>query len=248
MPDYRRSRYIQHSYHQLFVIMLCVTGASLLPLSSPAEPTGATLTGRVIFRGTVPLPEVVTVTRDPEICGATRTLQPLLVQPGTNGVGSAVVSLTGERLPSPVDRSDQSEAATITNDHCAFTPHVEVLRVGQALEIGNRDPLLHNTHITIETRTFFNVAMVASGKPVRKIMKQPGLFHVRCDVHRFMQGYVVAFDHPYYTVTQTNGDFRLVGLPPGRQQIRVWHETLGILQREVTVPAQVDISLTLEFP
>ena len=245
MPDYRRSRYIQHVCHQLFVIMLCVTGASLLPLSSPAEPTGATLTGKVIFRGAVPPPEVATITRDPEICGATRILQPLLVQPGTHGVQHAVVSLVGEHRP-PL--SDPPEATKITNDHCAFTPHVEALRVGQALEIGNRDPRLHNTHITIETHTFINVAMVTGAKPVKKTIKQPGLFHVRCDVHRFMQGYVVAFDHPYYTVTQANGDFRLMGLPPGRQQITVWHESLGTFQREVMVPAQGEISLTLEFP
>ena len=245
MPDYKRSRYIQHFCHQWFVIMLCVTGASLLPLSSPAEPTGATLTGKVIFRGTVPLPEVATVTRDPEICGATRILQPLLVQPGTHGVQHAVVSLVGEHRP-PL--SDPPEATEITNDHCAFSPHVNTLRVGHLLEVSNRDPLLHNTHITLKAHTFFNVAMVAGGKPIKKKVKQPGLYHVLCDVHRFMQGYVVAFDHPYYTVTQANGDFRLVGLLPGRQQIRVWHETLGILQREVMVPAQGEISLTLEFP
>jgi plastocyanin len=236
---------IPYSYLQLFAIVLLVTGASLVPRPSPAEQGGATLTGRVIFRGAVPPPEVVAVTRDPEICGATRTLAPLLVQPSTHGVQYAVVSLAGAQLTPP---PDPPATTTITNDHCAFSPPVETLRVGQPLEIGNRDPLLHNTHITIDTRTFVNVAMVAGGKPVRKIIKQPGLFQIRCDVHRFMQGYVVAFDHPYHTVTQTTGEFRLTGLPPGKQQLTVWHATLGTLQREVTIPTQGDISLTLEFP
>jgi plastocyanin len=199
----------------------------------------------VIFRGAIPPPEVVTVTRDPEICGATRTLQPLLVQSGTHGVQHAVVSLAGTPLTPP---PNPPATTAIANDHCAFSPHVETLRVGQALEVGNRDPLLHNTHITIETRTFFNVAMVAGGKPIQKVVKQPGLFQVRCDVHRFMHGYVVAFDHPYHTVTQATGEFRMVGLPPGKQQLTVWHETLGTLQREIMVPAQGDLSLTLEFP
>ncbi|THJ24997.1 MAG: hypothetical protein CAF45_002465 [Nitrospira sp. CG24E] len=245
MPGHRISSRIRRSLARLFVVSLFITGASLAPLPSPAEQVGATLTGRVIFRGAVPPPEVVPVTRDSEICGATRTLQPLLVQPGTQGVQYAVVSLAGAPLTPP---KDPPTTMAIANDHCAFSPHVETLRVGQPLEIGNRDPLLHNTHITIEMRTFFNVAMVASGKPVRKIVKQPGLFQVRCDVHRFMQGYVVAFDHPYHTVTQATGEFRLTGLPPGKQQLTVWHETLGILQREVTIPTQGDVSLTLEFP
>ena len=245
MPNHRHVRDSRRTYPLLFVVILLVTGASAVPLLSSAEQTGATLTGRVIFRGTVPPPNVVTVTRDPTICGATRILQPLAVQSRTHGVWHAVVSLEGASLPPP---TDPPEATAITNDHCAFDPHVEATRVGQALEIGNRDPLLHNTHITIDTRTFFNVAMVAGGKPVKKVVKQPGLFNIRCDVHRFMQGYVVAFEHPYYTVTEANGDFRLVGVPPGRHQVTVWHETLGTLQREVTVPAQGDVSLTLEFP
>ena len=236
---------IYYSCTRLSVVILLIAGASLLPLCSSAESTGATLTGQVIFRGAVPPPEVVTVTRDPEICRATRTLQPLVVQPDTYGVLNAVVSLKGENF-SP--SAELPGAIAITNDHCAFSPHVNTLRIGQPLEVGNRDPLLHNTHITIETRTFFNVAMVAGGRPVKKVVKQPGVFQVRCDVHRFMQGYVMAFDHPYHTVTQANGEFQLAGLPPGLQQIRVWHETLGTLQREVTVPAQGTVSLTLEFP
>lgn len=237
--------YMHRSCTRLLAVTLLVAEASLLPLHSSAEPPGAPLTGRVIFRGAVPPPEVVAVTRDPEICGATRTLEPLLVQPGTHGVQYAVVSLAGAQLTPP---PDPPATTAIANDHCAFSPHVETLRVGQSLEISNRDPLLHNTHITIDTRTFFNVAMVAGGKPIHKVVKQPGLFQVRCDVHRFMQGYVVAFDHPYHTVTQATGEFRMVGLPPGKQQLTVWHETLGTLQHEVTIPAQGDVSLTLEFP
>ena len=237
--------YHTRSCTQLLIVILLVAGACLLPLRSSADQTGATLTGRVIFRGAIPPPEVVTVTRDPTICGATRTLQPLLVQSGTHGVLHAVVSLVGTSLPPLID---PPEITKIANDRCAFNPHVEALRVGQPLKVSNRDPLLHNTHITLETRTFFNVSMVAGGKPVKKTIKQPGLFHVRCDVHRFMQGYVVAFDHPYYSVTPDTGEFRLMGVPPGRHQLTVWHETLGTLQREVTVPAQGDVSLTLEFP
>ncbi len=245
MLGHRNSSHIRRSLARLLVVSLFITGTSLAPRPSPAEPIGATLTGRVLFRGAIPPPEVVTVTRDPEVCGATRILQPLVVDPRTHGLRHAVVSLAGAPLPiSP----DPSEATAIANDHCAFSPHVETIRIGQPLEIGNRDPLLHNTHITIDTRTFFNVAMVAGGKPVRKRVKQPGLLQIRCDVHRFMQGYVVAFDHPYHTVTQATGEFRMVGLPPGKQQLTVWHETLGTLQHEVTIPAQGDVSLTLEFP
>jgi hypothetical protein len=57
----------------------------------------------------------------------------------------------------------------------------------------------------------------------------------------------MTFDHPYYA-TQTSGEFRIVGRPPGHHQFTLWHETLGTLQREVTVPPEGDVPLTLEVP
>ena len=178
-------------------------------------------------------------------------LQPLAVQSRTNGVLNAVVSIEGVRLPPPADQPNPpslTEPTMIANNNCAFGPHVEATSVGNAIQVGNHDPILHNTHITIDGRTFFNVAMVSGGKPVRKVVKRPGLFYLRCDVHRFMQGYVVAFDHPYYSVTQASGDFRIVGVPPGRHKLTVWHESLGTLQREITVPTEGGVPLTIEFP
>ncbi|NOT24453.1 MAG: hypothetical protein HOP22_17255, partial [Nitrospiraceae bacterium] len=69
MPSHRNSSHIRRSLAQLFIVFLFIIGTSLVPRPSPAEQGGATLTGRVLFRGAIPPPEVVTVTRDPEICG-----------------------------------------------------------------------------------------------------------------------------------------------------------------------------------
>lgn len=216
-----------------------------MPLISPAGEIGAVLVGRVVFRGRVPAPEVVTVTRDPKACGETRTIQPLVVDPSTGGIQDAVVSIEGAPT-SPI--TDMTKTTAITNRQCAFTPHIEAIRIGTSLDIRSQDPVLHNTHIKTGKRTFLNVALVPGGNSVTKVIKMPGLYHVQCDAHVFMQGYMVAFDHPYYAVTQTHGDFRIVGVPAGRHQVTVWHETLGSLQREVTVPAQGDVSITIEFP
>lgn len=232
-------------YSIVLLAGVLVTGSGIMPLTSPAGETGAILVGRVVFRGTVPAPEVVTVTRDPKICGGTRTIQPLVVHPSTGGLQDAVVSIEGGHT---FPHTDTTATIAITNTHCAFSPHVETVRVGSALDVRNDDPVLHNTHLTTGHRTFLNVALVPGGNPVAKVIKIPGLYQIRCDAHRFMQGYMVAFDHPYYAVSQTHGDFRIAGVPAGRHRVTVWHETLGAFQREVTVPAQGDVSITIEFP
>lgn len=233
------------SYLLVLSIAILVTESGSMPPPSRAEPAGATLVGRVVFRGAVPPPAVVAVTRDATVCGESRTIQSLVVHPGTGGIQDAVVSI--ERTPS-LPQPDAPAATVIANRQCVFSPHIETIRVGAPLEIRNDDPVLHNTHLMTGSRTFLNVALVPEGHPVVKVIKIPGLYQIRCDAHRFMQGYIMAFDHPWHAVTQTQGDFRIAGVLPGRRQVTVWHETLGTIQREITVPAQGDLSITIEFP
>jgi hypothetical protein len=90
--------------------------------------------------------------------------------------------------------------------------------------------------------------MVPHGPSIQKQVKRPGLLNVKCDAHKFMQGYVLAFDHPYFAVTDEAGRFQMAGIPPGLRRITVWHETLGTLQQEVTVPAQGEISVHIDYP
>lgn len=51
----------------------------------------------------------------------------------------------------------------------------------------------------------------------------------------FMEGYLLVFDHPFYALTNQTGTFRLAGIPPGNHRVRVWHETLGVLEKVVGI-------------
>ncbi len=213
--------------------------------SVPGSPGGATLTGIVTFKGTIPPPQKVTVTRDASFCGSTVTIQPLVAQASTHGVRGAVVSLTEP----PDQHVDASPSPTIIkNRNCAFLSRISATRVGALVEVGNDDPVLHNTHIRSEGKTLLNVAMVPHGPSIQKQVKRPGLLNVKCDAHKFMQGYVWAFDHPYFAVTDEAGRFQMAGIPPGLRRITIWHETLGTLQQEVIVPAQGEISVHIDYP
>ena len=136
----------------------------------------------------------------------------------------------------------------LTNKDCAFKPRVDTITVGQTLILRNDDPMLHNTHIRNGKRTFVNVAQVVGGRQIEKLVKAPGLLNVKCDKHKFMQGYLVAFDHPYFAITNKTGQFRIVDVPPGRWTITVWHETLGSLTASVMVPDRGTMSVNMEFP
>ena len=228
-----------------FGLMTILVTVSASVGSSGGASVGATLNGVVTFRGAIPPPQKVTVSRDTWFCGTTATIQPLLVHATLKSVVDAVVGLS-EPTVQPADT--QPPAAVIRNRQCAFERRISVVRVGARVEVANDDPVLHNTHIRGNGKTILNVAMVAHGENVQKQIRKPGVLDVKCDAHKFMQGYVVAFDHPYFALTDETGHFQIVGAPPGLRRITVWHETLGTLQKEVLVPAEGAISVTFDYP
>src|SRR5262249_50881178 len=68
-----------------------------------------------------------------------------------------------------------------------------------------------------------------------------------CAVHGWMQGNVVVVDNPYYALTDENGKFSITDLPPGKYQVKIWHEYLGELTREVTVSAKTETALNVDL-
>lgn len=236
-----RSTPIQSGRMALLIpILLIVVDVGL----SFGEPHGGTIVGRVTFQGGVPPSKVHKVTQNPKICGTTRTAQPLILDGSSKGVRDAVVSLENLKK-SPAKGPD--EKVTISNRNCAYVPRISTITVGQFLEIKNEDPLLHNTHIWLGKKTIINVAQVAGGRPIKKRIKRSGLMRVKCDRHKFMEAYLVAFDHPYYSLTNDSGQFHIMGVPPGRHEVTVWHETLGTLKKEITVLAGGEVSVTFEY-
>ena len=210
--------------------------------------TGATIVGRVIFRGTVPLPQVIPVTRNPETCGASQSIQPMIVDPVSHGVKDTVVSLALHDESVMPTTDAPATISAITNRTCAFHPRIGIAKTGELLEVRNDDPVMHNTHIFVDDRTFMNVALVAGGRPVQKRVRRPGLLRVTCDAHPFMQGFVMVLDHDLVATTDALGLFSITGVPPGKQEISLWHETLGTLKKQVLVPSQGTVTVTFEYP
>ena len=239
------------------LIALGGAGIALVALSLSAwcgtdsgltAPTGATIVGRVIFRGTVPPPEVIPVTRNPETCGESQSIQPMIVDPVSHGVKDTVVSLALHDESVMPTTDAPSTISTITNRTCAFHPRVGMAKTGDFLETRNEDLVMHNTHIYADNRTFLNVALVAGGKPVQKKVRSPGLMKVTCDAHPFMHGFVMVIDHDFVATTDVLGRFSIAGVPPGKREISLWHETLGALKKQVTVPPQGTVTVTFEYP
>ena len=69
--------------------------------------------------------------------------------------------------------------------------------------------------------------MPAKADPSTKTFdKNEDPFYIKCDVHPWMKTWVVVLDHPYWGVTDADGNYAidLNGLESGEYELCFWHE------------------------
>ncbi|MGH7318957.1 MAG: hypothetical protein ACRELA_04925, partial [Candidatus Rokuibacteriota bacterium] len=140
----------------------------LVALPSTAAAAGSVV-GAVVFRGDVPAPASLEVSKDHETCGTEVPADALVVEPGTRGVASAVVwieGLTGAPATPP--------EARLENRRCRFVPRVLALQVGTELSIVNADPVLHNLRAWLDRRAVLNVVQPTQGQVTQRTIKRAG--------------------------------------------------------------------------
>jgi hypothetical protein len=207
------------------IARLLAATAFLVPAAALA---GGTITGTVRASNAPKALPVVKIAKDAAVCGKEAARDALVV--GADGaLANVVVTLKGvkpSKPPAPV------KGASLDQVGCRYTPHVQAVTVGTALEVLNNDAVLHNVHGTHDGTgspvTVFNIAMPFKGGKSPQLLKRPGAMKLRCDAgHTWMNAWVHVFDHPWYAVTDAKGRFSLADVPPGKHTLELWHEPIA---------------------
>ena len=120
------------------------------------------------------------------------------------------------------------------NLRCRFEPHVLLVPLGSTVEFRNADSAAHNVHTYARKNPSINRTISPASKEVY-VIKRKEAVNVRCDIHPWMEGWIVATDTPFAVLTNSSGMFSIKGLPPGQFEARLWHERLGKLKFRFTV-------------
>ncbi len=206
-------------------------GVALSGLMTAGAAQGGTITGSVRFAGSVLEPKKLAVTVDHSVCGKEKDAEDVVLSAG-RGIRNVVVSLQTPppdatwKAPLPPVHMDQRQ--------CVFLPRVVLVPVGGTVEFLNGDRLLHN----LRTRNTANPAFNRTQPKSRTIpiaFSKPEIIKVECDLHPWMRAWVVVAEHPFYAITNDQGEFSLANVPPGKYSLRFWQEVLGNVVKDVTV-------------
>jgi hypothetical protein len=102
------------------------------------------------------------------------------------------------------------------------------------VEFLNTDRLLHNLHSNSTGNPTFNRTQ-PRGRTIPLVFKKAEIIRVDCDLHPWMRAWVVVAEHPFYAVTNDQGEFMLDNVPPGEYTLQLWQESLGTVTQDVTV-------------
>ena len=114
----------------------------------------------------------------------------------------------------------------------------------------NSDQAGHNIKGEPKRNPSFNVNLPAGGSDKVKLGRaEPEPFQSTCAIHAWMDFWTLVVDHPYATVTNEKGEFRIPDLPAGDHEFRVWQEKGGMLERKliVTIKPDQDNKYTLKY-
>jgi hypothetical protein len=209
-----------------------------LALLAPALAHAGSISGRVVFRGQPPALAPIELDKHREACGPVVPDDALVVSP-RGGVKHAVVSVDMEprvtagpgdqrASPRPIARPE----VTLENRGCRFVPRVLAAQVGAEIVVVNGDPVLHNLRAWLEQRHVFNIVQPTQGQVTRRPIKRAGVIRLTCDTHPHMAGYLLAFDHPHFAVSDEDGRFLLRDVPAGTGRLTLWHQGWTVVERK----------------
>lgn len=215
--------------------------------------------GRVVFSGTRPNSSPIflkgTAPKDGTVCAKDEDLpnESLLIGEGS-GVKNVFIYI--RRVPKgDFGTFSIPEKAVFDQERCVFTPHALIVPCDYELPIWNSDPIPHNTNTKPKRGNPFNRLLPANDKTgatkivYTKVEAEP--VSVGCDYHAWMQAYHLPVDHPFAALTDANGAFKIEGLPSGKHEFQVWHESAdgGYIERgmKVEIRANESTEMTITY-
>lgn len=150
------------------------------------------------------------------------------------------VPAKGKTLARPQTSAESPPAIRQLNE--LFSPHVLPIVVGTTVQFPNEDPFFHNVFSLSGTKSF-DLGRYPKGHTRSVKFDRPGIVKVFCHIHSHMNAVILVFAHPYFSVPQTNGNFVMDNIPPGRYTLVVWHERLKPSRQLVTIQPGAQLAL-----
>lgn len=226
---------------RVMIILFCLC----LPSAAVHGQGGGSVEGKVTFTGALVKAKPIDMAKEPA-CVKMHSAAPLLpenVVPGSNNtLQNVVVYISGGETDNTLD---PSRPAAFDQRDCHYATHVLAVRIGQEIKISNSDPFAHNIHPIAKINREWNRMQLPNTPPFSYAYDKEEFIPVKCNIHSWMQGYIIVLRTSHFAVTGEDGRFSLPNLPAGHYVLTAWHESFGSQSQDIIVSG--DGSKTIDF-
>jgi plastocyanin len=167
---------------------------------------------------------------------AAATLDALVRTPGGKPLPDAAVVLEA-LAPTPRQAPKNQAHAVIEQRGAEFSPYVTVVQTGTAVDFPNNDTVRHHVYSFSQPKRF-EIKLYA-GKPGQPItFDKPGEVVIGCNIHDWMEAYVLVVESPYFGKTGPDGQVHIANLPAGRYRLQLWHP----LQKAQAAASEIELA------
>ena len=217
--------------------------------------TAGNVTGKITLKGTPPPEAPIPQAKENADCGKLLTAVPTTqhwVVSSKGELANVVVVIKG--VAGAKSTGDAAAPALMDQVGCIYTPTILAVQTGQKITVKNSDPVMHNVHTrpNVAGNDEMNKAQFAKGPDLTFAFSKPEDFlKFQCDVHSWMFSWVTVVDHPYFAVTDKDGNFTIKDVPPGKYKIGATHRKAAPKGMESDIEVKADggkADFTLEVP
>ncbi len=138
------------------------------------------------------------------------------------------------------------EPPVMDQRNLTLIPHILPILVGSTVLFPNSDALYHNLFSLSPARKF-DLGRYPKGASKSTTFMIPGEVHIFCDIHPSMSAVILVLPNKFFSMADSNGEFRLVDVPAGTWTINAWHEQLSEVSQTVNVPQSGSVSVILNL-
>lgn len=204
------------------------------------EKSWGTIKGQVVWDGgAIPEPKVLNITKDQEHCLGKGPIlsEEWVINKNNKGIRWTFVWLApepGGAAPLPIHptlKDIPNKEVEMDQPRCAFVPHSLAMREGQVLVAKNSADIQHNVHWSginqLKNPGGNNIIPAGGAFKIEGLKADKLPLSFECNIHPWMKARVGVFDHPYFAVTDENGNFEIKLAPAGEYRLKVYHDAVG---------------------
>jgi hypothetical protein len=127
------------------------------------------------------------------------------------------------------------DAIRVEARECALRPHTAVAMVGQRIDLASLDGASTGAQLFRDGALLATHWQRPDAAPTQYFVTEPGVYTVSLPGRPWAHAFVVATDHPYFQLTEDDGEARIEHVPAGHYTLEAFHAAFGWRRQPIDV-------------